>query len=198
MTKGDAGQNISKFASSSTEASAISTSMPYISYVDLRDWLLSMYSHALSAIDAYFSSHPSVPLRSAVGFKAFTSSSTDYSDVFVCDGYRLCRAAKLLMSLGYGNFTTIIQYDIYSMAEKFVAESGSWSMSDFDQDDSYRLFAAADVKILNSPNLSNRKIRTIENRRRFKRSQRQSVLRLIKSFRIPRFRIILVKIRHRP
>ena len=34
LTKGDAGQNISKFASSSTEASHISTSLPYISYVD--------------------------------------------------------------------------------------------------------------------------------------------------------------------
>ena len=154
MTKGDAGQNISKFASSSTDASKISTSMPYISYVDLREWLLSMYTHALSAIDVYFTRHPSVSLRSAVGFKDFVSSSTDYSDVFVCDGYRLCRAAKLLMSLGYGNFTTIIQYDIYSMAEKFVAESGSWSLSDFDQDDSYRLFAASDVRIFNSPNLS--------------------------------------------
>ena len=39
MIKGDAGQNISKFASSSIEASPISTSMPYISYVDLADWL---------------------------------------------------------------------------------------------------------------------------------------------------------------
>ena len=36
MTKGDAGQNISKFASNSTDASKISTSLPYISYVDLR------------------------------------------------------------------------------------------------------------------------------------------------------------------
>ena len=39
-TKGDAGQNISKFASSSTDASQISTSLPYISYVDLGTWLL--------------------------------------------------------------------------------------------------------------------------------------------------------------
>ena len=39
MTKGDAGQNISKFASSSTDASQISTSLPYISYVDLGTWL---------------------------------------------------------------------------------------------------------------------------------------------------------------
>ena len=45
MTKGDAGQNISKFASSSTDASQISTSLPYIPYVDLGSWLRSVYEH---------------------------------------------------------------------------------------------------------------------------------------------------------
>ena len=58
MTKGDAGQNISKFASSSTEASQISTSLPYISYVDLADWLNTIYQHSLSAFAAYFSATP--------------------------------------------------------------------------------------------------------------------------------------------
>ena len=154
MTKGDAGQNISKFASSSSEASKISTSMPYISYVDLRDWLFTMYNHALDAIDVYFTSHPTVVQRSAVGFKDFIASSSEYSDVFICDGYRLCRAAKLLMSLGYGNFTTIIQYDIYSMAEKFIDDGNSWSRAGFEDDGSYNLSAAADIRIFNSPNLS--------------------------------------------
>ena len=154
MTRGDAGQNISKFASSSTEASKISTSMPYISYVDLRGWLFVMYNHALDAINTYFIGHSSADSRSAVGFKHFIASSSSYSDVFVCDGYRLCRAAKLLMSLGYGNFTTIIQYDIYAMAEKFVAKNGAWSRSKFDSDPFYSLFANSDVRISNSPNLS--------------------------------------------
>ena len=100
MTKGDSGQNISKFAISSTEASKISTSMPYISYIDLLSWLLVMYNDALEAVDTYFTANTSAGSRSASGFKSFTSSSTDFSDVFICDGYRLCRAAKLLMSLG--------------------------------------------------------------------------------------------------
>jgi hypothetical protein len=47
MTKGDAGQNISKFADSSTSASQISTSLPYISYVDLASWLQLMLMHIL-------------------------------------------------------------------------------------------------------------------------------------------------------
>ena len=53
MIKGDAGQNISMFASSSTESSKITTSLPYISYVDLADWLNSMYQHSVSAFEGY-------------------------------------------------------------------------------------------------------------------------------------------------
>ena len=87
LTKGDAGQNISKFASSSTDASSISTALPYISYVDLASWLDVMYKHLLSALDLYFVDHPSVSSRSAKGFYDFCSISSKYSDVFVCDGY---------------------------------------------------------------------------------------------------------------
>ena len=93
MTKGDAGQNISKFASSSTDASQISTSMPYISYVDLASWLDSMYSHALTAFSDYVKAVPNSAGRSAVKFKEWCDASSKFNDVFVCDGYRLCRAA---------------------------------------------------------------------------------------------------------
>ena len=86
MTKGDAGQNISKFASSSIDASKISTSMPYVSYVDLGYWLDIMYQHALLAVNTYIAANPNG--RSAVGFKNFCDSSSTSSDVFVCDGYR--------------------------------------------------------------------------------------------------------------
>lgn len=154
MTKGDAGQNISKFAASSTDSAKITTSMPYISYVDLLDWLYKIYDHSLDAIDVYFSGHSNISSRSAAGFKDFIASSTDYSDVFVCDGYRLCRAAKLLMSLGYGNFSSVIQYDIYANAESFVAESGAWSRADFSEDPVYSLSSFAEIRIFNSPNLS--------------------------------------------
>lgn len=152
MTKGDAGQNISKFASSSTDASAISTSMPYISYIDLAGWLDSMYKHALSAVNSYFASHTS---RSAQGFKEFCSTSSANSDIFICDGYRLCRAAKLLMSLGYGNFSNVIRYDIYAMAEKYFASVESWSSTGF-QSSSYALDLTKfeSSHIYNSPNLS--------------------------------------------
>ena len=84
MTKGDAGQNISKFAMSSTEASAISTSMPYISYVDLASWFGLLSDHLLSAVNSYISTHSTG--RSAAGFKLFCEESSEFKDVFVCDG----------------------------------------------------------------------------------------------------------------
>ena len=156
MTKGDAGQNISKFASSSTESSKISTSLPYISYVDIAYWLSLMFNHALDAVNTYFTANTSASARSAVGFKAYCDSSSAFSDVFVCDGYRLCRAAKLLMALGYGNFSVAVQYDIYAMAEAFVRSGASWNKTTFSKDFRYALnlvgFEASSIK--NSPNLS--------------------------------------------
>ena len=153
MTKGDAGQNISKFAGSSTEASKISTSLPYVSYVDLGYWLNLMLTHALNACSTYFSSFD-VSKRSASDFKDFCDASSDFSDVFACDGYRYCRAAKLLMSLGYGNFDVVIQYDIYAMAEQYVADGNKWSTASFAMSDYFVKFAAEEASIQNSPNLS--------------------------------------------
>lgn len=150
LTMGDAGQNISKFASSSTESASISTSMPYISYVDLATCLNKMFDHALEAVNSYFSKTDTT----AQGFVEFCANSTSYSDVFVCDGYRLCRAAKLLMSLGYGNFTNVVQYDIYAKAVAFKS-SHTWSVSAFKASQlCLRLLDFEAAHIYNSPNLS--------------------------------------------
>lgn len=155
LTKGDAGQNISKFAVSSTEPTPLTTSMPYISYVDLKDWLWEMYDHLRLALDSYFKAYTSVSGRSASGFQSYCAKSSSYSDIFVCDGYRICRATKLLMSLGYGNFADIIRYDIYAMAESFVASGKSWSLSAFQNSEfSLDLNGFEAKHIYNSPNLS--------------------------------------------
>ena len=155
MTKGDAGQNISKFASSSTEASRISTSMPYISYVDLASWLETMYNHALDAFTAY-AGKKSIDYLSAQGFKDFCAKTSSYPDVFICDGYRLCRAAKLLMALGYGNFSTVIQYDVYAMAFEYLKNTkDGWNLSNFKTSDyALNLTSFEANSISNSPNLS--------------------------------------------
>jgi hypothetical protein len=107
LTKGDAGQNISKFASSSSDASPISTSLPYISYVDLSYWVSLMYDHAVDAVSSYFNT-TAYEARTAPGFKSYCDGMSSLSDVFVCDGYRYVRACKLLMSLGYGNFSIAV------------------------------------------------------------------------------------------
>ena len=155
MTKGDAGQNISKFASSSVDASKITTSMPYISYVDLANWLNSFYETACSAIADYFSAYPTAKERSALGFQSYCLSAPKFSSVFVCDGYRLCRAAKLLMSLGYGNFVSVIQYDIYAMAEAYFPTVNTWTLGGFKRSKYGLNFAKFEsARVLNSPNLS--------------------------------------------
>lgn len=152
MTKGDAGQNISKFASSSERASQITTSLPYISYVDLAGWLNCMYEHALNAFQTYQSSTQD---RTSVGFKKYCEESSSFVDVFICDGYRLCRAAKLLMSLGYGNFVSVVQYDIFAMGMAFMATGATWSVEAFKKSKySLNLTSFESPSILNSPNLS--------------------------------------------
>lgn len=154
LTKGDAGQNISKFASSSSEASKISTSLPYVSYVDLGFWISVMYDHAVDAVDAYFKA-VAIGSRSTSGFASFCRDSSVYADVFICDSYRYVRACKLLMSLGYGNFSIAVQYDVFAQASSYVASGSSWNLSSF-KDSSYGLnligFEAA--SLVNSPNLS--------------------------------------------
>lgn len=154
MTKGDSGQNISKFASSSTEASKISTSLPYISYVDLAYWVNLMYEHAVDAVDGYFSAFAS-DKRSAPAFITYCLDSPSYVDVFACDSYRYVRACKLLMSLGYGNFSVAIQYDVYAQANAYIKSGKSWDKAKF-LASSYSLnlkgFEASSIK--NSPNLS--------------------------------------------
>ena len=86
MTKGDAGQSISKFAISSSEASSITTKMPFISYVDLSTWLSVIYENSVSALDAYFAVNKFSEC-SAKGFHDFCTTSANYHRVFVCDGH---------------------------------------------------------------------------------------------------------------
>ena len=154
MTKGDAGQNISKFAVNSESADQPTTSMPYISYIDLAGWLDIMYQHSLNAIDSYLSID--VSSATLIGFKDFCDEAALYKDVFICDGYRLCRAAKLLMSLGYGNFTTVVQYDIYAQVSKFLqSNSGIWNKESFLKSGlGLTLTKFEYTSITNSPNLS--------------------------------------------
>lgn len=155
MTTGDAGQNISTIASNSTDASSLTISLPYVSYIDLAGWLSSMYDHALNALMQYFGSLTDLTTATPLGFHDCCLASATYKDVFVCDGYRLCRAAKLLMSLGYGNFINVVRYDIFAMAMEFYQKNKSWDVAAF-RKSSYHLDLNSFeyTSVSNSPNLS--------------------------------------------
>ena len=155
MTSGDAGQNISTIAVNSTDAAQLTTALPYVSYIDLSSWLSCMYDHALEAVGSYFSEN-TIDHMSAPGFKDFCDKSSAYSDVFVCDGYRLCRAAKLLMALGYGNFSNVIRYDIYAMAFQYLKGAASgWNLTAFKGSAFYLDLTKFEyTSVSNSPNLS--------------------------------------------
>lgn len=154
MSRGDAGQNISKFASSSSSASAISTKMPYVSYVDLARWLNVLLQRLYTAVDAYFT-HTSSGRRSIKDFYNFCMTRELYANVFVCEGYRLCRAAKLLMSLGYGNFTAVIQYDVFAMANLYVNSGHQWNLIEFKKSElALDLSKFESTQVHNSPNMS--------------------------------------------
>lgn len=155
MTTGDAGQNISTIAVNSTDAASLTTSLPYISYVDLAGWLSLMYDHALDALDSYFVRVGVVDEISPLDFQNACSASSIFKDVFVCDGYRLCRAAKLLMSLGYGNFANVVRYDIYAMAVEFWKENNDWDVEAFKKSVYYLDLTKFEyTSVSNSPNLS--------------------------------------------
>lgn len=152
MTVGDAGQNIAKVALNSSTSASLSTSMPYISYVDIAKYLNVYLQRLYSALNFYFTLVPSGK-TSAKDF--YNKVYGSFPDIFVCDGYRLCRAAKLLMSLGYGNFSAVIQYDGFAMADSYVRSGHMWNFADFKKSKyALDLNKYEALGIENSPNMS--------------------------------------------
>lgn len=143
MTKGDAGQNISQIAQSSTEESQITTKLPYIGYTSLSEWLYIFYVKSVDAVTAFYTStSDDISLRTASYFYDFCLGrelpnvnivNREFINlVFRGGGYRLCRAAKLLMAFGYGNFSVAIQYDVFAMAQEYMkANNNVWSGTAF-------------------------------------------------------------------
>ena len=153
LTVGDAGQNISKVAFNDSTSAALSTSMPYISYVDLAKYLNVYLQRLYSALDLYFTTVSSDEMSESDFHESCIRGP--YTDVFVCEGYRLCRAAKLLMALGYGNFSAVIQYDGYAMAWAFVQAGNTWNLNEFKKSEyALNLSSFESFGIENSPNMS--------------------------------------------
>ena len=153
MTKGDAGQNIAKVAANASTSAPLSTAMPYISYVDIAKYLNAYLQRLYSALNQYFTTVSSGSQSITDFYDSCVHGS--YSDVFVCNGYRLCRAAKLLMSLGYGNYSAVIQYDGFAMANLYVRTGHTWNLAEFKKSEyALDLTAFESFGIENSPNMS--------------------------------------------
>ena len=59
------------------------------------------------------------------------------------------------VTTNYTNFTSVIQYDIYALAEAYVTSKGSWSLASFKVSDfGLKLDKFESASVVNSPNLS--------------------------------------------
>lgn len=167
MPVGAAGQNITKIAQSSSESTKIGSKLPVFNLSDIKDVLSSLYNLSLSAVSSWLSSvsTPEKLLKlSVVDFYNFCESdpkSASYiswhNKVFFFNSYRLCRVAKLLQMLGYGNYSVIQQYDIAAQALRFVKDNnGVWSLSKFSSSSSYSLAFSGSLstQLVNQPDLS--------------------------------------------
>lgn len=167
MPVGAAGQNITKIASSSTSSTQIGSKLPVFNRADIISVLQVLYNLSFQAVSQWLSSYDTDEQRlqaSVTDFFDFCEGnpkSSSYADwhnkVFYFGGYRLCRVAKLLQMLGYGNFSVVEQYDVASMALAYCkANNGIWVSSDFRDDVNYSLtFSSTYVSsVVNSPDVS--------------------------------------------
>lgn len=159
MNSGQAGQDISMVASSLSTSIPLSTSMPYINYTSLVNVIKLYYNLAVTEVSKYFGTLSKPSLATAQGFYDFVLSDgnnlTDYPDffnqVFVNGEYRYVAVAKLLNSLGYGNYSFVITHDVFARAFDFCKELPSFNKDSF-LGSNYAL--NFDQSFRNSPNLS--------------------------------------------
>lgn len=162
MTKGQAGQSISMIANSQTESQSLSTSLPYVNYKDLRDVIRYVYTYSVEVLAAYYSTLDNASQATATGFYDYVRDSLVVTDdsrnelfnaVFFNGQYRYVAIAKLLNSLGYGNFSSVITHDLFAVSTVYLEKE---QIRDFQKEpflhSKYSL--KFDGVFTNSPNLS--------------------------------------------
>lgn len=143
MTTGQSGENIARIALSPTQDSALGTGMPYINFNTLRTLLATMILQTAKEIV-----ETNIPLdydavMSYLRGEYYTGE--DYrSNVFTADGdYRYLSSrntlrfqsmAKLLNSLGYGNFVSVMSYDLIDNLIQYAKSKDYKSFAEFSQD----------------------------------------------------------------
>lgn len=178
MTVGQSGENIAKIAKSATEDSALGTGMPYINVNSLRAILAQMmYNTSLCIVH----SKVSLDYDQVISYlRGENYTGSDYrGTVFMSNGdYRYLSSrntlryqsmAKLLNSLGYGNFVNVMCYDLIGNLIAFGKSKGYATFNDFTSSDlgeptvphgdnffnsSYGIIFDLTQNVLNLPNVS--------------------------------------------
>lgn len=147
MKTGQNGQNVSPFADSFSSASVISTSLPYVNYRTLHDTLYNEIVAISRALISYYNS------KSILDASVSDILKLDSIRSHILNGsYRYALSARLLTSLGYGNFSFYDTYDVIAQLKEFASHGGSWNIDSFKNDSTYGLGVAKVWS--NSPNLS--------------------------------------------
>lgn len=151
MTTGQSGENISRIALSPSSNSPITTSMPYFNYTWLKDSFKNLLYSEASKIVSFYNS-------GARTFVDFVDAFRKDGSLFLNENLLHCSTAKLLSSLGYGNFP-LENYDLISSFVSYInSKPSSVTVSSFINSEFgyYTDFAShtAPLSVTNSPNLS--------------------------------------------
>lgn len=146
MKAGQNGQNVSPFAASLSSASSVSTSLPYVNYTRLQTILRESVTHVASNLMSKFNASDVVKSSYDNLFEAIKSR------YIVRGSYHYVLTARLLTSLGYGNFEGFSNFDVIARLKAYAASSTPvWNAQSF-IDSKYGLGKAPTLK--DSPNLS--------------------------------------------
>lgn len=150
MTAGQSGENISKIASSPTADSILGTGMPYVNLT----YLTSVLSHLLLSTAEVLTRYDiPVDYDSAMSFlrgefaypldyvSSVLNTNSEYRFLSSRNTLRYISIAKLLNAFGYGNFTSIMSYDLITNLVDYCNSKG------------YKLFSSLTSSELGDPSV---------------------------------------------
>ena len=148
MKTGQNGQNVSPFAASLSSSTSVTTGLPYVNYTKLQDLLLKSVTSVVNVLMSQFTA-------STVKTASYDSMFNAVKQKYTLNGtFRYVLTARLLTSLGYGNFEGFSNFDVIAKLKAFAvagAPSG-WSSNVFLRNTQFGF--GAPPTLTNSPNLS--------------------------------------------
>lgn len=119
MTKGQSGENISRFAASASLEEKLDTRLPFIGYTRLCTMISDQLSECLNRIHIYFKSRSSSTGADSITYTDYLRNLESCSLVRN-ETLRYASICKLLNYLGYGNFP-LMSYDVISSWMSYVS-----------------------------------------------------------------------------